>query len=494
MAQTAPVVDSTAQVVTSSTPVSTNVTIYRGQDRRLFRDELNLEWLQGYALITETRDVTIPAGHSTIRFEGVAGGMLPESAIVAGLPSGVREKNLDADLLSPRNLYARSFGRPVTLRRKQPHGAITEERAIIRSAPDGAVIVETAKGFEAANCGPLNDQLAYHAVPDGLFARPTLSIETDAPVASHVRLSLSYLAWGFDWQASYILNMRPDGHHADMTGWVSLASSDTTSFIDASAAVVGGKPNFDEERGDQPDADATLVFHCYLHPPAPVPAPQNTYGNGGYDGEIIVTAQRRTENLMDAPVTVKGENLGDLKLLRIPVPTTVAAHAQKQVALFDHRLVTLDVVYQSDIKNDNEDQAAIVVRTRNRKVAGLGLALPAGQVIVSEPHEGRMIRVGTGGVADKAIGEMIEVHVARSPQVHVSGEETGRGATWEEHAVTVTNANPWPIHFEGRLRLDDDERIASSSSPLTPKDGTSWWLVTIPANGRTVLHYRLEDK
>jgi hypothetical protein len=62
---------------------------------------MELEWLNGYALITETRRISIPAGEGEIRFEGVAGAILPESAIVTGLPEGVIEKNQDAWLLSP---------------------------------------------------------------------------------------------------------------------------------------------------------------------------------------------------------------------------------------------------------------------------------------------------------------------------------------------------------------------------------------------------------
>src|SRR3712207_8448528 len=58
--------------------------------------------LNGYALITETRRVSIPAGESDIRFEGVAGGILPETAILGGLPAGGVEKNQDADRKSTR--------------------------------------------------------------------------------------------------------------------------------------------------------------------------------------------------------------------------------------------------------------------------------------------------------------------------------------------------------------------------------------------------------
>ena len=61
-------------------------------------------WPAGYALVTETRTVTIPAGETLIRFQAVADGMYPESAIVTGLPKGVKEKNRDARLLSPFGL------------------------------------------------------------------------------------------------------------------------------------------------------------------------------------------------------------------------------------------------------------------------------------------------------------------------------------------------------------------------------------------------------
>lgn len=100
-----------AQTV-SPGPDRVAVTIYRAP-RRAPDQAIDRAWLQGYALITEQRRVTIPAGRTTLRFEGVAAGILPESAIVTGLPQGVREKNLDADLLSPRSLYAGSFGRQI---------------------------------------------------------------------------------------------------------------------------------------------------------------------------------------------------------------------------------------------------------------------------------------------------------------------------------------------------------------------------------------------
>ncbi|MCY7398973.1 MAG: hypothetical protein LH466_09090, partial [Sphingomonas bacterium] len=97
----------TGQVVTTSPrPDSVAVTVYRDPDRSS-AEPLNLSWLNGYALISETRRVTLRAGESELRFEGVAGGIIPQSAIVAGLPQGTVERNRDAYLLSPGTLLDR---------------------------------------------------------------------------------------------------------------------------------------------------------------------------------------------------------------------------------------------------------------------------------------------------------------------------------------------------------------------------------------------------
>ena len=476
--------------VTSPAPSAVSVTVYRAPDRAADQP-MQTGWLGGYALITEEREVEIPMGPATLRFEGVAAGMLPESAIVSGLPSGVREKNLDAQLLSPRNLYARAFGRPVMLRRTTPDGKVAhEEPAILRSTPDGAAILQTRAGYEIASCGGLTDTIAYKGVPPGLSARPTLSVATDAPVATRARVRLSYLAWGFDWQANYVLRLRAGAEAADLTAWVTLASSDSTSFAKAQAAVVGGKPHFAAIREGAAGAEE-LVFHCSIWPvqapplaiaPPPMPAPVMAMA-----ADMVVVSARKAM----APMVVQQEALGDLKLYRVPVPTTVAAHGQKQVALLDTRRVKLALIHTADITGDDIRHARIKVRLQNRKADGLGLALPAGWVSVVQPMGAAAIPVGEGHIDDKAEGEEMTIDVADSPQVHVVSIRQNAVKGPALVTATVTNANRWPVRFEGRLQVADGERIEAASAPLSRKDGQPLWAVTVPAQGMVRLTYRL---
>ncbi len=488
-------------IVQSAAPDAVSVTIYRAPDRAPDA-AMNLGWLEGYALITETRTVEIPAGSATIRFEGVAGGMLPESALVSGLPAGVREKNLDADLLSARNLYARAFGRPVILRRhsgKEGQGTVTEERAVIRSGADGAAIVQTKNGFEVANCGHgIADALVYTEMPEGLSAKPTLSVRTESALAARATITLSYLSWGFDWQTNYVVRLNPETGKADLTAWVTLASSDPMSFPNASTAVVGGKLDREDSAEQPSEQGGDLVLHCYLGgrpaPPAVVmaPAPPPMMAGMMQEADIIVTAQRRSPAMMAAPVKVIEEGLGDLKLYRVPMPTTIGSNAQKQVAMHVLSGVKFRTWHTADLYAGSGRTAAIIkLRTRNRPEDGLGVALPGGSVAVFEPHGAETLLVGQGGMRDYATGEDVEVTLGASPNVQILTQSFGT-STMRGLETTVTNANPWPINFEGSIWLGDGVTIENPSTRLPLKNGRPTWTTTIPANAKATLRYRLK--
>ncbi|MES2445340.1 MAG: hypothetical protein V4574_21140 [Pseudomonadota bacterium] len=484
--------------MTSPGPESVAVTIYRDPDARP-GDDVDLRWLQGYALISERRTITLPAGRATIRFEGVAQGALPETAIVTGLPAGVREKNLDADLLSPRSLYTRSLNRPVTIRRMLG-GKMVEERAIIRSGPDGAAVVETKEGFIAADCRPHTDEIVYDSVPAGLSAKPTLSIDTEAPESRQVTVTLTYLAWGFDWQAHYVATMRPDGKSADLFAWVTLANSDVTSFVDAETMVIAGDISRETWREQAVVADfQPLWFRClstvvvgtdgvrYLMRNSSTVVDSITAEDiGAFPDANMAEALQRVPGV----AMVRQEELGDLKLYRVPERTTVAAMSQKQVALLDREAVPVEVIYRVQIFRDTAQPTMLVLRAQNRKETGLGMPLPAGKVAVFEPLGPTSALIGEGTIADKAVGEEVEVEVVEATQVVAKLKEARSGKRWSDQLLTVTNANPFAVRFEAELVADDEHRLVRPSAKLGRRRGRDAWIVEVPANGTVTLRYR----
>jgi hypothetical protein len=106
-------------VVNASPPNSLAVTLYRDPNRGL-GETMDRDDPQGFAMISETRTVTLPPGESRIRFEGVAEGMVAVTAIVTGLPGGTIEKNRNADLLSPPALVDGTLGNRVRITRTNP--------------------------------------------------------------------------------------------------------------------------------------------------------------------------------------------------------------------------------------------------------------------------------------------------------------------------------------------------------------------------------------
>ncbi|MFZ1742559.1 MAG: hypothetical protein WAT93_06875, partial [Pontixanthobacter sp.] len=199
------------EAVQASAPQDMSVTIYRAPDRSV-GEAMERDWPQGFAMISEVRTVTLPAGESTIRFEGVAEGMVAVSAIVTGLPGGTIEKNRNADLLSPAALLDGTLGNRVRITRTNPAtGAAQSEQAIVRTRADGGLVLQTSEGYEAVRCSGLPEGLSYDRIPAGLSAKPVFSIDTRDASGGTYQITLTYLAWGFDWEAHYVATLDEHG-------------------------------------------------------------------------------------------------------------------------------------------------------------------------------------------------------------------------------------------------------------------------------------------
>jgi hypothetical protein len=489
-------------VVTSPGPARVSVTLYRNPDRGP-GGEWNLDWLLGFALVTETRTITLSAGEAEVRFEGVAGGILPQSAIVAGFPDGIVERNRDAYLLSPATLVDRSLGQRVMLRRtSRATGATTETEAILRSGADGAVVMQTAEGNEALRCTGLTETVVYNGLPAGLAARPTLSVRTRASGPVTATVTLAYLASGFDWQANYIANLSADGTSVDLLAWLTLGSSDETSFLNANTQAVAGRVNH-EAVEQQPREGGPLNLRCWpAATTSDIPLEQlqrMAMGRGAeLDDEagmdVVVTGSRMDRragfNLASpiTAITAQQEALGDLKLYRIPEPVTLAARSQKQVAFMNRQHVRVRFVYRLNagfglLGRAEPQQLERFLITRNRTAEGLGEPLPAGQLVLFGAGSDRPILLGEGMLGDRAIGEDVEVSLGASPSVYASLHFLSRQGKSGRFALVVTNAQPRAAAFEAGLGFEG----FAAGARLERRNGQPLWRVTVPANGRAVL-------
>ncbi len=511
-------------------PSAVAVTVYRAPQRE--SGSVDLDALEGFALITETRIVHLPAGLSRLRFEGVADGIEAASAIVTGLPEGVIEKNRDAKLLSPSALMAAAVGKPVALlRTDKKTGRLQRLPGTVLSDAEGGVVFQTADGIEALRCSGLPETFAFTGAADGgstgLAATPTLSVQVRSAAPVTRTVTLSYLARGFDWAADYVATLSDDGKTFDLGAWVTLANGNGVGFPDAHTQVVAGRVNRESGEVEPIDMGGPILAQCWPRgSTSDQPPPMHlAVARGGMatdrmfkmalaaspsPQEIVVTALRRVEQ----------EQLGDLKLYRVPDRTTVASRQSKQVRLMDRSSVPVSFVYGADIAAADTNgpiPAALLLRTTNDAANHLGLPLPSGRVSVFARQEGAKLLQHESDLRDIAVDEEVEIDMGESSDVQVAvrtetvnidpnqahtlplvpGLKLRSAKVDEVRRVDVTNARPAAVQFELRLRLAEGSRVVRADHTVGRKNGRPLFRFDVPANGSVTLRFqtqRTEDR
>lgn len=494
-----------ADTVVSARADAVSITVYRAPGRA--KGAIDRTWPRGYALITESRTIALPAGESVVRFEGVAEGLMPETAILTGLPRGVREKNRDARLLSPAGLVDAYLKRSVTLQRTDRRtGKVTRQDAILTAGPTGGVLLRTAQGYEALGCSGLPERMLYPRVPADLSARPTLSVIATADRATRARIQLTYLAEGFDWAANYVAEVgadgRADGERLDLMAWLTVANGGVTGFPGARLAVIAGQPGKRDRAPAPRPTGGSLALQCWpmditsTHPVWSLP-PLMRAGMMERAEDVVVTAQRAPMAMLamappppaPPPPPPPPEDVGDLKLYRVPGTVDVAAHAQKQVALLRQPGVVVERLYAAIVGGGRTltDSRPMTLRLRllNRKQDGLGLPMPAGRVALFETVGTMRLLAGEADIGDKAEGERVDYDLSASTAVRIAASVVRATAARRDWIVRLTNAHP----FAARAEIAIPHAIIAPS-PDMERRGSFWiWRTTIPANGTVDLAY-----
>jgi hypothetical protein len=496
-----------AEEIAAGAATARAVTIYRAPSRDA--GPLQLDYLAGFALISETRAVNLPAGESRLRFDGVADGIESASALISGLPADVVEKNRDARVLSPQALLAGAIGQEVLLVRTEPRSGRTERiGGTIRSADGDAVVFESAQGIEALHCSGLPEAVSFSTSGD-LSPTPTMSVlvHTREPISATV--TLSYLAHGFDWSANYVATLSADAKSMDIGAWVTLANGNGTSFPAAHAQVVAGRLN--RESGDvEPFEYIQPVAQCWprgsTSDPAVEPRIELAMPLLSRAGEM----RRRSENLQEVPVAISAfshamveqEQLGDLKLYRIPDLTDVRSRQMKQVRLLDRHQVPVQLFYRVDAyapafphTTEARSTVELKLRTRNDRAHHLGLPLPQGQVVSFMTHGTESLLLHQSPLHDTAVDEEVEFALGSDTQVQVSAPAVDLHYGSPNHmkvldAIDIHNSGPEAVAIELRLHLDPDTRLLHAQPAPSDTRGMPLFKLSVPARGSMTIHYQ----
>jgi len=410
----------------------------------------------GQTLVTDTRQLTLPAGTSRQDFPDVSSSIRPETVRLSADGTTIIEQNFDYDLLSPQALMEKAVGQTVTLVRTNPAtGVETREQAKILASNDG-VVMQIGDRIEVLRDDGLPVRVVYGSLPPNLRARPTLSITLDTAQAGARPVTISYLTNGLRWSADYVALYDEAKSTIDVQGWVTLANDTNTAFV---------------------NADTVLV------------------ATGGAGRGIAPGTNAGTE-------TAERARLGDYYLYPLGHRTTIAANQQKQVSFLSVGGVPAKKLYlfRNGWLNSANDpvSAATVLSFTSAKDGGLGDALPAGTVrIYLRDAQGQPQFIGENAIGHTPMGTTLAIKTGDAFDVKVKpvvvSRERVNGSRWRTTMrYDLTNARPEPVTVDVvQAGLDgwDDTRITEESLKSERRSADeAVWHVPVPANGATSLN------
>ncbi len=432
---------------------------------------------QDLALVKDRRRLELPVGGLDLAFRDVSARIQPETALLRGLTEGanlkVIEQNFDFDLLTPGKLLEKYVGRPVGVIKVHPTtGEETEEEATVLAATEGTVL-RIGDRIETGQPG----RIVFRELPPNLRDRPTLVMKLDNGLAGPQDLELSYLTAGLSWKADYVGELAADDSHLDLTGWVTLNNTSGTPYRDAQLQLVAGDVNRVRD--------------------LPSPAMQK-------EGMRMMAAA--------APM-MEEEALFEYHLYSLAQPTTIADNQSKQVAL----LAAQDIPARKELIFSGNDyyyraqqgeigvklKASVFLEIENREEANLGLPLPKGVVrIYKKDSQGKAQFVGEDRIDHTPKNETLRLKLGEAFDVTADKTQTD--------FVKLSGTGPWQYQFETayRLRLRNakqqsvtvkvrepipgDWKMLESSHPQQKVSANlAEWEIKIPAEGETVLTYRV---
>lgn len=448
------------------------------------------------ALVQDVRDLPFPRGRTRIEFPDVSSRIRPETLSFSAADTGIVEQNFDFDLLTPSKLMEKAVGETITLVRTNPAtGAETRERARVLSVA-GGVVVQIGDRIEVLRDDGLPVRAVFDRVPDGLRARPTLSVTVDSAAAGRRPASIRYLTTGLGWNADYVSLYDEASGTLDMQGWVTLTNNTGTTFENAKTVLVAGDPSTGQNSNYRP------------RPPRPASGTVRAIGTE--------TADR--------------ERLADYYLYPLDARTTIANAQTKQVSFMDVQGVPARKIYARTLDWLASDSDPVQVESRlafsSSREGGLGDALPAGTVRFYQRDaqgtpqfigEDRIDHTPMGSEMSLKLGDAFDISVqaAVTTRDRIDSDEYARSARYRvitdgdmreieiQRAQTfyrttmqyrVTNAKPQPVTVEvAQAGLDrgwwsNDFRVVSESIEGEQVNlDKRQWSVPVPANGETVL-------
>ena len=433
------------------------------------------------ALVKDQRKIALDSGLNSLALRDVSAQIRPETALLRSLTApgslGILEQNFDFDLLTPEKMLEKYVGKSVSIIRTNiATGVETTEQAQVLSANNG-VVLRIGDRIETG----LPGRIAYSDVPDNLRDRPTLVVQLQNKGAASQNVELSYLTGGLGWKADYVAELNAAEDKLDLSGWVTLTNTSGTTYRNAKLQLVAGDVNRVQE-----------------------------------DRAMQMEVMRMKPMAAAAPAPMAEESLFEYHLYTLNRPTTLAENQTKQVALLSaasvpaHKELVLrgaSYYYQSNHGEIGQKlKADVYLEFDNKQNAGLGMPLPKGIMrVYKKDNAGNVQFVGEDNIDHTPKNETVRLKLGAAFDVTADKKQTdfkklpnpSKGVNLYESAyeIVLKNAKKEPVTVKVQEPIPGDWKMLQSSHPQRKADSnTAEWQITIPAEGKVTLDYRVQVK
>lgn len=433
------------------------------------------------ALVKDQRKINLTSGLNSLALRDVSAQIRPETALLRSLTNAgsltTLEQNFDFDLLTPQKLLEKYVGKNVTVARvNQATGVETTEQATVLSANNG-VVMRIGNRIESGIPG----RIIYDDVPANLRDRPTLVTKLNNKTAATQTVELSYLTGGLGWKADYVAELNAKEDSIDLSGWVTLTNTSGTSYNNARLQLVAGDVNTVRES----------------HPRAAV-------------------AMHKTLAMAEDSAGMAEESLLEYHLYSLDRPTTIAESQTKQVALLaasniparkELVLRGADYYYGSSYGDLGQKiKVAAFMEFDNKDAAKLGMPLPKGVMrVYKKDSQGNAQFVGEDQIDHTPKNETVRLKLGDSFDVTADKKQTdfkalprpakGNSLFESAYEIVLKNAKKEPVVVTVQEPIPGDWKILKENhASQKATSNTAVWKIEIPAEGKTILNYRVQVK
>lgn len=435
---------------------------------------------ENMALVKDQRKIQLGSGQSALAFRDVSAQMRPETALLRSLTTpgklSVIEQNFDFDLLTPQKLLEKYVGKSVNVIRTNPStGVESSEQAQVLSANNG-VVLKIGDRIETG----LPGRIVYPDVPANLRDRPTLVMSLANGGSAQQEVELSYLTGGLSWKADYVAELNAADDKLDLSGWVTLTNTSGAIYSNARLQLVAGDVNRVREEMRPMRAMAKMA-----------------------DMAVATEAPRMAE-----------ESLLEYHLYTLDRPTTIAENQTKQVSLLAAAGVPVrkelllrgaDYYYQSSFGDLGQKmKVGVFVEFDNRESAKLGMPLPKGVIrVYKKDGAGNAQFVGEDSIDHTPKNEKVRLKLGDAFDVTADKKQTdfkklpnpakGNALFESSYEIVLKNAKKEAVTVTVQEPIPADWKVLKESHPHDKAtSNTAVWKVSVPAEGKTTLTYRVQ--